>query len=82
MSKIVSLQGLELPTAEEPSVEVIEELEAWLQRAKDGQIKGIAIVPLWHDGATGARQVGFASRHMVGSLFALMQRITKEIDEC
>lgn len=75
-------KGRHIPNLQKPPDQnLVEELEGLLQLARNGQIVGVAYATHWHDGANGNRFVGVCSRSMVGAMFSVMTRITKQIDE-
>jgi hypothetical protein len=77
---VVSLKGDPIQS-QKASQDVVDELEEWLQRAKAGEIAGIAIAAYYRDGASGHRMAGALSRSMIGQLFSLMQRITTFLND-
>lgn len=81
--KLVQLRsGHAIASPGEPDAEVVTELEDLLERAKSGQISGLAYSYTYSDGATGNRYVGVISRSQVGGLFAVMSRISRQLDDC
>lgn len=79
--KVVRLHGgsavFQPGTPDEIVVKLAEDL---LERARAGEIVGVAIATEFHDGGTGDRRAGTLSRGVVGRLFSLMQRITGQLD--
>lgn len=60
-------------TAGEPKPEVVAALERWLQRAKDGEVVGVAIAALYLDGSVSRSLAGLRTPGLTGELFALTQ---------
>ena len=64
-----------------PHADTIKMLEKYLQRAKDGEVVGAAIVVVHHDDTTNSERAGLMNRGQVGSMFSLMQRMANELDD-
>lgn len=81
--KVVPLrQGTLIPEITfDPNPELILELEELLKEARTGHLAGIAYATLYSDNAVGNRYVGYLSRGAVGSLFAVMTRVSEQLDE-
>lgn len=79
-AKVVSLNGAEIirPGADP---DVVRALEDWLERARSGEIVGVAVVGFYRDNASGSQHAGLLSRSMVGQCFSLMQRITARLED-
>lgn len=80
MSSVVSLHGKPLYTPE-TNAAVVASLEEWLERARSGEVHGIAIAALYRDDAVGFSYSGGRSLGLVGQLFGLAQRITQDMDD-
>lgn len=80
MSSVVSLHGKPLYTPE-TNAAVVACLEEWLERARSGEVHGVAIAVLYRDDSLGASYRGGRSRGLVGELFSLAQRITQDMDD-
>jgi hypothetical protein len=78
-AKVVGLHG-QTVYAGEPNPDAVEELEAWLERARAGDVVGVAIAAHYRDGATGSRWGGVLSRSLVGQCFSLAHRITEKLE--
>lgn len=83
MSEVVSLRGRGAPIAQpgSPDENVVKTAEELLERAKAGDVIGIAFVATHSDLASTNQSVGRCTRSMVGCLFALMARISAYLDE-
>lgn len=78
--KVVSLSGEPVYTGK-PSAAVIELLEEWLEKARSGEIVGVALAAQYRDEAKGQGWAGSVSSGIIGECFALAYRITKHLDE-
>lgn len=74
------LSGQKIGSQGQPDANVVRELEWLLKAAKDGQLSGIAYAATYADGGTTNRYVGVISLKQVGALFAVMGRISREVD--
>lgn len=80
MSEVVSLRGNPIYTPE-AQAGVVASLETWLERARAGEVDGVAIAALYRDGSLGRSLAGGRSRGLVGELFAMAQRLTRAMDD-
>lgn len=81
MSEIVSLRGAAIPGNQEPQENVVEMLERYLAKAKDGQVRGIVfgIVEANGDYITGWKGDAEATV-MLAAASLLAFRIAKWLD--
>lgn len=78
---VVSLQGIAVPGSREPVADVVERLEMLLQRAREGELHGLAFVTVV-DNAVGHGWVGNAECHrMLAGAAILQYRMAKDSDE-
>ena len=75
MSNVVGLRGEEIKDDRTPVDSVVEECEALLERAKSGEITGIAIAQHWRDGASGVMLAGELSWGLVGRIEQLKSTV-------
>lgn len=68
MSNIVSLSGKEVHPPGEVETNVVAELEDLLERARSGEINGIAVITHCADDATGNSLTGVVSWSMLGKI--------------
>lgn len=80
MSKVTSIRGYAIPEPGQPQPEVVQELEMLLDRAKSGEVIGILWSTSHPDGTSSNHFIGRISRSMVGSAFAVMSRVSRELD--
>lgn len=81
-AKVFSIvNGGEYASPGNPDKAVVDQLEMLLAKAKDGQIAGLAYAITFYDGAGSNRYVGTIGRTVVGHLFGVMTRISRQIDE-
>ena len=73
--------GQEIASPGHPDQNVIDDLEMLLEQARMGMIDGLAWVAGYPGNVSGNHYVGAVSRSMVGSLFAVATRISKQLDE-
>lgn len=82
MGEVVGLNGEKLIVDERGACpDVVTELEGWLERARSGEIVGMALAAQFFDGASGGRRVGAVSRALVGQLVSLQVRVTRDLDD-
>ena len=83
MSQVVGLRGTPIPGAREPMQDVVETLEKYLEKARDGQIRGVAFVFYSaDDGVTTGWSVGDSdNRLLLSGAATLLHRIAKSLDE-
>ncbi len=72
--------GTKVAAPGQPDEAVVETLQFLLDTAKAGRIAGIAYSLNFSDDSTNNFYVGVISRGQVGGLFAVMQRISAELD--
>jgi hypothetical protein len=77
--KVVSLWGDPIYQGS-PDPDVVRELERWLERARTGEVVGIAVAVHFSDGATGSSWGGVISMGVVGQCFGLAQRIIRKMN--
>jgi hypothetical protein len=63
-----------------PDKNVVEAIEGLLEAAKSGRVSGIAYCVVYSDDSVTGYYCGQCCRAQVGSLFAVMGRISREID--
>ena len=82
MANVVSIHGSPIQ-AREPARDVVETLEAYLQMARDGQIRGVAFVFVSADDSvtTGWSGGDADSRILLSGASTLQYRIAKQLDE-
>lgn len=79
--KVIGLRsGVEFAHPGKPDKNVIEGLHWLLERAEAGELVGIAYAITYHDDAVSSHFVGRVGRSTVGSLFAIMQRVSGLLD--
>jgi hypothetical protein len=67
---------------DELAVEVVEILERWLQKAKNGQLTSVAIVGLEPDGSACHERSGTAQHiALIGAVARLLHRMHEAADE-
>lgn len=62
-----------------PNTDLVEVLEDLLERAKGGEIVGIAGAILYRDEATGTCVAGISMRSLLGTLFILQHKLVEEL---
>lgn len=77
---VIVFGGQKIAAPGKPDADVVAELEGLLEAARSGRIAGIAYAIDYSDGSVCNRHVGTISRAHVGALFAVMGRISREID--
>ena len=81
MSEVVSLRGHRVCNPYEPVPETIAELEALLEAAQAGQIKGFYGVIIYGDDSAACVSTLMASYRAVGALSTLAVQLANEINE-
>jgi len=81
MTNVVNLSGeVVFPTAPgEPDMNVVRELEDLLEKARSGEIVGIAASYTYRDYATGSKLTGVTSYSLVGRLEEVKADILKSL---
>jgi hypothetical protein len=79
MGDVVGLRGVEIADGS-PVAGVVERLEWLLERARGGEIIGVAAAFQYRDAASGAVHAGFHSYGMIGRLEVLQQKIAREME--
>lgn len=74
------MDGGKITPPGEGNPKLVEELEWLLEAAKSGRISGMGYAIVFSDKATNNRYVGTISRAEVGAIFAVMTRISRELD--
>lgn len=69
-AEIVSLHGDPIYTGESKE-SVVKVLEEWLERARSGEIIGVAVAVVYRDGAHGHNIAGSRDSGLIGELFSL-----------
>lgn len=77
---VVSMNGAPILQPGEPVPAVVEWAEGLLERAKAGEIKGIACCVVFADDATGAAIRGQISYSLVGRLHAVSQEVIEYLE--
>lgn len=82
MSKIVGIRsGTVIAHPGKPDSDVVSELETLLEKARAGEIIGVAWAAMYYDGISGNHFVGQCCRSQAGSLFAVACRMNRQLDE-
>ena len=81
MTDVVSLRGGPLPTSPAPDDAVVKTLEAWLERARSGQITEIALAGVYRDGDAAGARAGPITAALLGSITLLLYQLTDELSE-
>ena len=69
MAQVVSLNGKTALQAKEPSQYLVDFLEEHLERARSGELQGLAVATHYHDGGAGWSVVGrVGGVGMIGAL--------------
>ncbi|WGR74331.1 MULTISPECIES: hypothetical protein [unclassified Bradyrhizobium] len=79
MSNVVGLRGGEIRAPGEPDPLVVEGLEELLEAARSGEIKGIAVASLHHDGAVSGRRHGYQNYTLIGIMTRMINDISSAI---
>lgn len=66
--KVVSMTGNPIRSPGEPNPDIISAAKDLLERAENGNIKGIAIVMMHHDDACSYQAIGTKGYSMVGAI--------------
>jgi hypothetical protein len=64
----------------EANEDVVVLLEKWLERARSGEIVGVAVAALYRDLSTGSNWEGRAGPGLIGEAFSLTARINAFLD--
>jgi hypothetical protein len=75
------IDGDKIATPGHPDPQVVATIEMLLEAAKSGRITGISYCTVFNDQSVAGYYCGEISRAQVGSLFAMMGRISREVDE-
>lgn len=79
--KVVSIRtGDEVIPPGEPRLTVIEMCEDLLERAKSGELMGLATARLHSDGSTSSRAEGRNNYALVGTLAGLQQALIDDLE--
>lgn len=82
MSEVVSLRsGAPIAHPGKPDESVIKAVEELLERVRAGEVIGVAFAATYADLASMNHAVGRCTRAMVGGLFAVMSRVSRDLDE-
>ena len=77
---VVSLYGSPIINQTEPDLGVVKMLEDFLDRAKQGNINGIAVACHFNDETSGQAFSGTHSYSVVGRLQSLQSKILNELE--
>jgi hypothetical protein len=81
VAKVVALDGRAYANPSDPDPLVIAEIEELLEKARAGEVTGIAWASYCFDGTGNNHFEGLVSRNTVGQLHSVMTRISRRIDE-
>lgn len=82
-AQVVTIDGLPLASPGDPDEEVVAQLEALLERARNGEVVAVSIVHSNADGSTGWVQFGTSlnTLAMIGELERLKARMLASLEE-
>ena len=75
---VVSIKGEPIPEPGKPVPELVEHLEKLLERARSGEVTGVAYAVLYRDDLTSFCPVGRIRRSLLGALTMLQYALCKE----
>lgn len=81
MAEVVGLRGSRITDGRTPDPEVVKLLEDMLERAKSGELTGVAMTVNYFDRATYAKAAGTCSWATIGRLHYLINRSIKALEE-
>lgn len=78
--RVVSLHGGPVIAEKRPNENIVEKIERLLEQAKSGEIQGVQMIALLHDGCVQHQCAGAVQYNVVGMLFAAAQECVKALE--